>query len=415
MALATQCPHCFTIFRVAGDQLKLRGGLVRCGSCKQVFNGNDYLVEASVSDGYYQPAPGSKAQAAPAAMPVARSTAAPTAVTDALPGPTHNPVPEVNTPAPTGAAPPPPSPPVPAIAEPKVFRSPDSPGYIPDLGMPLRAPEQADRFPLPLTPSDTQRQDDLQGERAPFSDGAPAPADAAADAWAGTERLSGAGSQAETSDENPFTAYERAAGAAASADMQPDEEDDADDGQAQEEAHDDADQPAFVKKAERRERLGRVMKIGMMVLAGIMLPILLLQSAYYWRNQLAVAAPPLRPMLNGMCAALHCTIGLPAEIDRLSLESNELQVVPPNQNIYALSLVLRNRGDTPQAWPHIELTLNNDDEKPVVRRVFRPREYLARPQQLDNGIAGESEQPVKLTFELNDALVSGYRIYLFYP
>ena len=49
MALATQCPHCLTIFRVVSDQLKLRGGLVRCGSCRQVFNGNDYLAEASVA------------------------------------------------------------------------------------------------------------------------------------------------------------------------------------------------------------------------------------------------------------------------------------------------------------------------------------------------------------------------------
>jgi predicted Zn finger-like uncharacterized protein len=36
MALATQCPHCLTIFRVASDQLKLRGGLVRCGSCRSL-------------------------------------------------------------------------------------------------------------------------------------------------------------------------------------------------------------------------------------------------------------------------------------------------------------------------------------------------------------------------------------------
>ena len=59
MALATQCPHCLTIFRVASDQLKLRGGLVRCGSCRQVFNGNEFLVEPSIADGHYQPAPGS--------------------------------------------------------------------------------------------------------------------------------------------------------------------------------------------------------------------------------------------------------------------------------------------------------------------------------------------------------------------
>ena len=82
---------------------------------------------------------------------------------------------------------------------------------------------------------------------------------------------------------------------------------------------------------------------------------------------------------------------------------------------YALSLVMRNRATSAQAWPHIELTLNNDDEKAVVRRVFRPRDYLADPAQVDRGIAPESEQQIKLNFELKDALVSGYRIYLFYP
>jgi predicted Zn finger-like uncharacterized protein len=44
MALATQCPHCYTSFRVANDQLKLHAGLVRCGSCKQTFNGIEHLL-----------------------------------------------------------------------------------------------------------------------------------------------------------------------------------------------------------------------------------------------------------------------------------------------------------------------------------------------------------------------------------
>jgi predicted Zn finger-like uncharacterized protein len=44
MALATRCPHCQTTFRVAHDQLKLRAGLVRCGACKQIFNGIEHLL-----------------------------------------------------------------------------------------------------------------------------------------------------------------------------------------------------------------------------------------------------------------------------------------------------------------------------------------------------------------------------------
>ncbi|MFL6715114.1 MAG: zinc-ribbon domain-containing protein, partial [Burkholderiaceae bacterium] len=44
MVLATRCPHCRTTFRVVQDQLKLRGGLVRCGACKEIFNGTEHLL-----------------------------------------------------------------------------------------------------------------------------------------------------------------------------------------------------------------------------------------------------------------------------------------------------------------------------------------------------------------------------------
>ncbi|KAF1047235.1 MAG: hypothetical protein GAK35_00741 [Herbaspirillum frisingense] len=419
MALATQCPHCLTIFRVASDQLKLRGGLVRCGSCREVFNGQEFLVEASVSDGLYHPAPGSKAQPAAGAQP-APAVSPPPAVTPS------EAIPEVNAPAmpasqtrpaaPAAAAsnalnasntaPPPAAPalapaetsaPIPAVAEPKVFRSPASPGYIPDLGTPLKSPEPLGQAPGDTTPSFASQ---------------PAPAASAAEEIDTASLLRRSSADAQAGDDDPFTAYEDAA--ARQDDVDSTAEEEAEHAEASNE-DEDAEEPAFVRNAERKERIGHVVKMAMMILAGVMVPLLLLQSIYYWRNPLAAAAPPLRPMLNGMCAAFHCTVGLPAEIERLSLESNELQVVPPNQNIYALTLVMRNRSASPQAWPHIELTLNNDDEKAVVRRVFRPREYLPNAQAVEAGIGGESEQQVKLTFELNDALVSGYRIYLFYP
>ncbi|HET7772440.1 MAG TPA: MJ0042-type zinc finger domain-containing protein, partial [Burkholderiaceae bacterium] len=40
MSLAATCPQCHTLFRVVPDQLKLRGGMVRCGACQHVFNAN---------------------------------------------------------------------------------------------------------------------------------------------------------------------------------------------------------------------------------------------------------------------------------------------------------------------------------------------------------------------------------------
>lgn len=50
--LATRCPHCQTLFRVTTEQLQLRQGSVRCGSCREVFNGSDFLnpPQAVVAD-----------------------------------------------------------------------------------------------------------------------------------------------------------------------------------------------------------------------------------------------------------------------------------------------------------------------------------------------------------------------------
>jgi predicted Zn finger-like uncharacterized protein len=93
MALATQCPHCQTRFRVASDQLKLRGGIVRCGACQRIFDGSAHLIDLDA------PTPA----AGPAALP---ETPAPVAPTPApLPPPPQSPEPAfepVPEPAPPG-------------------------------------------------------------------------------------------------------------------------------------------------------------------------------------------------------------------------------------------------------------------------------------------------------------------------
>ncbi len=41
----TKCPECSAVFRVTTEQLSMAEGLVRCGICDSLFNGNDYLEE----------------------------------------------------------------------------------------------------------------------------------------------------------------------------------------------------------------------------------------------------------------------------------------------------------------------------------------------------------------------------------
>ena len=45
--LATRCPHCQTRFRVTPPQLELREGMVRCGACRESFNGREHLLHGA--------------------------------------------------------------------------------------------------------------------------------------------------------------------------------------------------------------------------------------------------------------------------------------------------------------------------------------------------------------------------------
>jgi predicted Zn finger-like uncharacterized protein len=76
MALATQCPHCHTKFRVAADQLKLRGGIVRCGACQSIFDGNAHLVALdSVGRKDDAPAPPTSPPTSPPSAPITEPAA----------------------------------------------------------------------------------------------------------------------------------------------------------------------------------------------------------------------------------------------------------------------------------------------------------------------------------------------------
>lgn len=47
--MRTRCPRCQTIFRITPEQLRARGGKVRCGNCQAVFNALETLVEEPVA------------------------------------------------------------------------------------------------------------------------------------------------------------------------------------------------------------------------------------------------------------------------------------------------------------------------------------------------------------------------------
>lgn len=177
----------------------------------------------------------------------------------------------------------------------------------------------------------------------------------------------------------------------------------------------DAEEPSFVKRGRRKQQFSAIIRILMVIGAVILLIGLIAQGTYVFRNQIAAWFPQAKPALAKACLAIGCRLDLPAQIEVVSIESSELQTLAASKGLFALTTLLRNHGATAQAWPNIELTLNDANEKPLARRVFTPREYLPSAQDAAQGFGPKSEQPVKLFFSLSQLKPSGYRVYLFYP
>jgi predicted Zn finger-like uncharacterized protein len=397
MALATQCPHCHTTFRVVHDQLKLRAGLVRCGSCKQIFNGIEHLLRPdqiqqlpSKTSHSIAEVPQAKAEV-PLTKPATFSKdktddlAATEAVRSSMPSVDFVPLEGQDT----------------AIEPATSSADVESKHIEPD-------PVSNDPLTRMTLMNFTQVEDEEEDEndeaerQALISSQITHDASGAADhfaAEAGPDLPDPLDQAIEDLQQKPWRSENKSAS-----------NDPADDLIAAE-----SDEPAFVTQARRRQQRSRMLRGTLWITSILLMFSLIGQSAYLFRNQLAAWFPQSKPVLTAACELLDCQVTLPSQIDSVSIESSELQALAPQKNTFALTILLRNYSAVAQAWPNIELTLNDTDEKALVRKIFTPREYLPAKQDMSKGFASNSEQPVKIPFELLQLKASGYRVYLYYP
>ena len=425
MALATKCPHCNTIFRVAADQLKLRGGIVRCGTCREVFDGNAALVDPATASPCLTASPG--AAAAPS-IPYQAEDSLPSATDDEpiysldfdtsfdpfgiLPetaqlnddeddgeaieldldvglsaealddAPAAEPL---EVPANVAA-----EAPVKAAAEP-----PEAPLPQPMAPFKRRQVDEAPAFATYLR--DSRREPSLEAAAAPtlpavekVSLDKPVPVAA-----------SPARQEPTFADHSfaplptPSIAQDQAAGEAEAA--TPSLE----------------DEPAFVTRGRHREQSGKALRMAMAIGSLALLILLLLQVMTTFRNPLAAQFPQWKPTLVALCKLSGCQVDLPAQIEALSIEQGELQTL--KEHTYSYVSLLRNQSRSVQAWPSIELILNDANDKPVLRKIIAPRDYLPANIDVSQGLAPRSEQTIKLYFALDQLAASGYHIAIFYP
>lgn len=175
-----------------------------------------------------------------------------------------------------------------------------------------------------------------------------------------------------------------------------------------------ADVPEFLAPEKPRARFAFLWGF----LAFLALGALAAQIGYRYRTEIATLLPESRPYLVAACDAIGCEVRLPRRSELLSIESSDLQADPKRENVLQLSALLRNRAGFAQEPPSLELTLTDENDRAVVRRVLSPLEYLgpARAAEIAQaGIPAGSEVAVVLNLDASRARATGYRLYLFHP
>jgi hypothetical protein len=99
----------------------------------------------------------------------------------------------------------------------------------------------------------------------------------------------------------------------------------------------------------------------------------------------------------------------------MNIESSDLQADARREGVIVLNALLKNRGNVAQEYPSLELTLTDEGNRAVLRRVLAPRDYLDAGRALEQGIASGAEVPLRIYIDTGRSRATGYRLYLFYP
>ncbi len=177
-------------------------------------------------------------------------------------------------------------------------------------------------------------------------------------------------------------------------------------------ANEDAAAPAFLE-----ERAPPPRRRGWAIGAFLALVALLAQLAFQFRTEIAVLVPDARPHLEAACAALGCEVRLPRKPKLMSIESSDLQADGRKDNVILLNAVLRNQAPFAQEYPSLELTLTDERDEPVARRVLAPADYLGAGARAiaARGIGPGAEAALRVYIDTTGLRAVGYRMYLFFP
>lgn len=141
------------------------------------------------------------------------------------------------------------------------------------------------------------------------------------------------------------------------------------------------------------------------------------QGVFYFRTEIAALLPETRVHLAAACVVLGCEMKLARRPKLMAIESSDLQAEGRRENVIVLTAVIRNQAPFAQDFPAFELTLTDERDDVVARRVLLPADYLAgaAAERIAQGIGPGADAALRMHFDTSGLRAVGYRMYLFFP
>lgn len=141
------------------------------------------------------------------------------------------------------------------------------------------------------------------------------------------------------------------------------------------------------------------------------------QAVFHFRDTIAAHLPAAGVGFTTVCKVAGCSI-LPLRdpaMSYLSIDASDLQADPAHRGLLILTATLRSRAGWALAYPYLELTLTDSQDRVVVRRALAPADYAGGTVDLQRGIAPNGEIALKTFIDASATSQAGYRLYMFYP
>ncbi len=369
MSLATRCPHCKTVFRVGEEQLKFCSGMVRCGVCRQAFNGIDHLVGRLSGDS--EPVLSSEKPSAEKKPAFSASEA-----------PTDQPDSNRRT-AESG------QPPETPFLQTEVLKAAFD-RQLQSISLDLNDPPAAsDNVASPVVDAETHP--------------------AASPLSQEEKNLPAGGSPVEQERESPLETTETCGQMSTS----PPPEDVP--GQKSVFKNYCAVSPVPTGIASKKRAVSRISRILWTI--GIILLIFLLcgQLVYFYSERIATGWPATAGLVETSCDVLSCPRQNTAVQKPLSVEYGPLNMVENTAGRYFQTVTLTNNSPVFKPWPLLVVEIVDADHNVLSRRLIEPETYLPEQTAATKGLAAGETTVFSLFFEFDADSPVNSRITLSHP